>query len=295
MDNPTSDQQASHRVAKLRSPSDEGMGGIAGGQHQAVVQLRRSLGTIAVALLSTIAIANFQFPTLHQLRTAESRVSPEEAQRQVAGEQVYLAMMKNLPTLGMDNLVANWTFLKFLQYFGDDEARALTDYRLSPEYFEIIIQRDPRFLQAYIYLSGSTSLYAGMPDRAIAIMEKGLPFVTPNIPRYSFYIWRYKGTDELLFLGDAASAKVSFFTSAVWAAGYTDWESQQTAESSRRTAQFLARNPESKAAQVSAWSIVLGNVADETTRNYAIQKIRELGGDVVVTPQGTQVIPPKTD
>jgi hypothetical protein len=257
--------------------------------------LQHSFGAIVATLVSAIAIASFQLPNLHQLRTAQPKLSPEEIQRQIEAEEIYLALMKKLPTLGMDNLVANWTFLKFLQYFGDDEVRSSTDYHLSPEYFEIIIGRDPRFLQAYFYLSGSTSLYAGKPEKTIAIMNQGLKFVTPKVPPYSYYIWRYKGTDELLFLGNAPAAQTSFLTAATWASDYSDRESQLAAESSRRTAAFLLRNPSSKFAQVSAWSIILGNVSDQKTRDYAIRKIRELGGDVIETPQGLQVIPPKND
>ena len=40
-------------------------------------------------------------------------------------------MLKNLPSFGFDNLIADWTFLKFLQYFGDDEARDVTGYDLA--------------------------------------------------------------------------------------------------------------------------------------------------------------------
>ncbi|MCS6812563.1 MAG: hypothetical protein NZ772_03180 [Cyanobacteria bacterium] len=258
-------------------------------------RFRRSWAPLAAFLVSAIAIAGFQFPTLSQLRKTQPKLSLTEIQRQLEGEQIYLAVMKKLPSFGMDNMIANWTFLKFLQYFGDDDARNATDYQLSPDYFEVILSRDPRFLQAYVFLSGSTSLYAGRPDRTIAIMNQGLRFVTPKVPPYSFYIWRYKGTDELLFLGDPLAAQTSFSTAAVWAESYTDAESQQVAALSRRTARFLARNPNSKNAQVSAWSIVLGNVADRKTRDYAIRKIRELGGDVVETPQGLQVIPPNND
>jgi len=264
-------------------------------QVQIFRRLRHSLGATIVTLVSAIAIAMFQLPKLHQLQTSQPKVSLEEIQRQVEGEQIYLALTKKLPTLGMDNLVADWTFLKFLQYFGDDDARSIADYSLSPDYFDIIIGRDPRFLQAYFYLSGSTSLYAGMPDKTIAIMNRGLQFVTPKIPSYSYYIWRYKGTDELLFLGNAPAARTSFLTAATWADEYSDQQSSQLAQFSRRTAQFLLRNPGSKFAQVSAWSIILGNVYDKKTRDYAIRKIRELGGDVIDTPKGLQVIPPKKD
>jgi hypothetical protein len=127
-------------------------------------------------------------------------------------------------------------------------------------------------------------------------MEKGLKLLTPKVPPKSYYVWRYKGIDELLFLGDAQAAKQSFATAAQWASTYTDAESKQVAAISQRTAEFLVRNPNSKSAQVGAWTMVLSNQVDEQTRNLAIKRIEALGGKVSITPQGAmQVSPPKED
>jgi hypothetical protein len=73
-------------------------------------------------------------------------------------------------------------FLGFAQYFGDDSARQITGYALSPDYFEIIVDRDPRFREAYLFLSVSSSLYAAMPERSVVLMEKGLKFLKPQDP-----------------------------------------------------------------------------------------------------------------
>jgi hypothetical protein len=77
-----------------------------------------------------------------------------------------------MPSFGYNNIIANWVYLNFVQYFGDDEVRAKTGYSLSPEYFEVILGRDPRFIPAYLSLSTSTSMYAGMPERSIKLTEK---------------------------------------------------------------------------------------------------------------------------
>ena len=258
-------------------------------------QIRQLLGAIVLSLACITVIGSLQIPKLNYLKSTKPTLSQAELNRQIEAENLYLTLTQKLPALGFDNLVADWTLIRFLQYFGDDEARGRTDYRLSPEYFEIILKRDPRFLEAYFFLSGSTSLYAGMPERTIALMNQGLKFVTPQIPPRSFYIWRYKGTDELLFLGDAKASEQSFITAADWAATYPDQESQQISYVSRRTAQFLANNPQSKNAQVAAWSLVLNNARDDRTRQIAIDRIRILGGDVVASPQGFRIIPPAKD
>jgi hypothetical protein len=244
------------------------------------------VGVFAVALLCVVAIGFLQVPQLNTLTAKAKTASPEELKKEVEAEKLRLNLLHKVPNFGFNNLVADWVFLGFAQYFGDDSARQVTGYNISPEYFEIIIDRDPRFREAYFFLSGSSSLYAGMPEKSVALMEKGLKSLSPKDPPRSYYVWRYKGTDELLFLGDAQAARKSFEKAAEWASVYADPESQNVAAISRQTAQFLARNPNSKYAQVGAWSMVLQNAVDDRTRQIAISRIEGLGGKVVVTPEG---------
>jgi hypothetical protein len=117
-------------------------------------------------------------------------------------------------------------------------------------------------------------------------MEKGLKSLSPQGPPQSYYVWRYKATDELLFLGDAQAARKSYEKAAEWASVHSDEESKNIARISRQTAGFLARNPVSKRAQVSAWAMVLNNATDDRTRELAISRIAALGGEVSFTPQG---------
>lgn len=231
------------------------------------------------------AIATLQLWRMQQL--GRSTTLPiAEIRRDLSTEKVWLNLLEKTPSFGYDNVVADWVFLNFLQYFGDTPIRERTDYTLSPEYFDVILKRNPYFLNAYIFLSTSTSLYAGMPERATEIMATGLESISPEIPG-TYYIWRAKAIDELLFVGDAAAAQQSFKTAADWAAQSPDPESQVVAASSRQTAQFLATNPDSKTAQVAAWTMVLGNAPDDRTRQTAIDRIRALGGDIRPNPDGS--------
>lgn len=255
-----------------------------------------SIGVSLLALLCMLGVGFLQVPQLNKLSSSEKTASLEELQREIRSEKLRLNLLQKLPTFGFDNLIADSIFLKFLQYFGDDEVRAKTGYTLSPDYFEVILARDPHFLQAYLFLSTSTSLYAGMPERSIALMEKGLKSLSPTVPQRSYYIWRYKGIDELLFLGVASKAKQSFEMAAKWASVYSDEESRQVKAISQRTAEFLSHNPKSKSAQIAAWIMVLNNPVDSQTRKLAIKRISTLGGKVSVTPEGTlQIQPPKED
>ncbi|WP_448563233.1 hypothetical protein, partial [Trichothermofontia sp.] len=248
------------------------------------------LGTIALILLCGGAIAALQMPLLEQLRHRSQTLSLAALQRQDAFEKRRLRVLQHLPTFGFDNLMADWVFLNFLQYFGDEEARAKTGYDLSPEYFEVVVRRDPRFVRGYLFLSQSTSLFAAMPQRTISLMARGLTTLTPQVPPNSYYVWRYKGIDEFLFLGDAQAAQHSFRQAAAWASQHPDPESQQVAQLSQSMAGFLAENPRSRPALVAAWSMVLQSAVDDRTRQRAIAQIKALGGTFETDDQGRTTI-----
>lgn len=230
---------------------------------------------VAIACIATIAL--IQMPRLRALQRTSSEINQAELQTNLEQEKRQLALLRQVPDLGFRNLLADWTLLKFFQYFGDEEARERTNYTLSPDYFDVVLDRDPYFREGYFFLSGSASLFAGRPDRTIEIMDRNLKRLTPTTPEKAFYIWRYKAIDELLFLGDTNAAKESFLTAADWADAYPDEEGQSIAASSRQTAAFLETNPDSSAAQISAWSMVLSSARDEATREIAIQRIEALG------------------
>lgn len=245
-----------------------------------------------IALLCLTLIGLIQMPQLQRLKTQSQTANAEEIQRTVEQEQVRLTLLKKMPVFGFDNVLADWTFLNFLQYFGDAPARAKTDFTLSPDYFEVILDRDPYFLSAYTFLSTSSALYAGLPERSVAIARQGLSSLRPNVPPESYYAWRQLGIDELLFLGDAQAARKSFETAASWAKQSSVPGSDRVAALSERTAAFLANNPDSKIAQVAAWSMVLTNVSDKRTHETAILRIEALGGKVIPKPNGTFAIQP---
>jgi len=258
--------------------------------------LIQAIAAAGMALLCGGAIAILQIPQLKQLKADQNPATPEKVQREVAAEKARLKILQQMPGFGFDNLIANWTMVQFLIYFGDEPARAQTGYSLSPEYFEAILDRDPRFLDAYLFLSSSVSLYAAMPERSVAMFDKVLKLLDPQVPPKSYYIWRYKAIDELLFLGDGKAARKSFKMAADWASNYSDPESQAVAAVSRQTAEYLASNPDSKRAQISAWVIVLNNAIDDRTRQIAIDRIRALGGRIEISPEGAlQIIPPPED
>jgi len=230
------------------------------------------------------------------LKTRQAGVLPlTTLQRQDQHDQVRLTLLRQLPTFGYDNMIANWTFLHFLQYFGDVKVRDQVGYHLSPEFFEVIVDRDPRFITPYLYMASSTSMYAAMPERTIEIMDRGLSSMTPQIPPKGYFVWRNKAIDQLLFLGDSKGARQSFEMAAKWADQSNDPNAANIAQASRQTAQFLAKNPSSKAAQISAWVQVASYAIDDETRRLAIERIESLGGEVLANELGQVTVRYRTD
>jgi hypothetical protein len=252
---------------------------------------KRSLyRNIFIAFILLVSLLYGQQARLNKLQTLADEPVERADETSTFAQENYLRVLRQSPAFGFDNLLADWVFLQFLQYFGDDQVRAYTGYDLSSSYFENIIPRDPYYMQFYLFLSGSTSLYAAQPAKTVALMNQGLTYLKPGIPEDSFIVWRYKGTDELLFLGDAEAAQASFQTAADWAAQSDAPDAQAMAAVSQRTADFLANNPISKRAQVDAWAGILGNSFDERTQQMAIEKIETLGGQVMITEDGRVTI-----
>jgi len=240
------------------------------------------VGCILGALTVVVYLQTPQLASLKQRKSLDKAV----LRQQEAQAKAQLSIAKTLPTFGFDNLVANWHFINFIQYFGDTEVRAKAGYGASMEYFEAILDRDPRFLYAYFYLSSTGSLYAGQPEKSVSLMNRGLKSLSPKVPDRGYYIWRLKAVDELLFLGKVPDARNSMLTAADWARQSATIEGQNVARLSQNTAAYLARNPNSKQAQFDAWNMVLGAAVDDFVIKRAIAGIGATGGKVTISPSG---------
>jgi hypothetical protein len=247
--------------------------------------LGQTLGAIALGVAALIGIGVLQHPQLQALNDRELRTEAEMRQENTATAN-QLTVLQRSPAFGYDNLMADWAFLSFIQYFGDEDARQKTGFALSPEFFEVIVQRDPFFMDPYFFLSTSASIYAGLPERSVALMDKGLSQMTPTMPPDSFYLWRQKAIDEVLFLGEPERAEQSFRTTAEWARESGAPGSAEVAAMSEQTADFLANDPDSTNAQIGAWLIVLSSSPDARVRQTALLRIESLGGEIIYSEGG---------
>ena len=251
----------------------------------------------AIAAFAAIVLS-LQLPKLNQRLSGQTL---EDTRKAVREEEARLKVIRQLPSrgLGFNNMIANFTFLQFLQYFGDDTARNSfqTGYSLSPRYFENIIDRDPRFVNGYLYMSASVSMFAGVPSQAIAIYDHGLRSLDPTKQPTAYTVWRRKATDQLLFLGDAKGARESYLKAAEWVeqTKATDKlleDPQVIAQKSRESAKWLEENRDLRKAQIGAWTIVLQSAVDKKTVETVAQELDKLGMKIEIK-DGQSVIVPK--
>ncbi len=242
---------------------------------------------IAALLLPLCLIGLISFQTKEKKQLQSRELLKENVDSFYLQQKQRLKLIERIPSLGFGNLVADSVFLSFLQYFSDISERESQGENLSPDFFSVILKLDPFYKDYYLFLSNSTTLYAGQPQESVDLMNRGLEAIAIHRPPDSFYIWRYKGVDELLFLGDSQAAQESFETAAEWASQSNDPDSKWVEQSSRQTADFLARDPDSKIAQVSAWASILTNATSDEIKERAIARIYELGGDVSMQEDGS--------
>ena len=207
---------------------------------------------------------------------------------------------KNLPSFGFNNLLADWTFLQFIQYFGDGEARQVTGYPVVTDYFEDIVNRDPNFVQSHLVMSSANSLFAARPQKTVELMNQAIEKVDPKAPHYPFLLWTYKATDEILFLGDLKAAQNSYETAAEWTTEWAKFHNDdlgnKMAERYEKSAAFLATNPDPTQAQIGAWMSILSSAKDKITANYIISKLEDLGVRISMSADGEITVkPPKKD
>jgi len=254
---------------------------------------------IAVAGMALMSIVGMQLYAPGGLKGSGMNSNPTEkisataAQQAQQQETARLKLLKLLPALGYNNLLADWTFLSFLQYFGDDPAREKTNYELLDDYFEVIVTHDPRWVEMYNFLSTSVSFYQARPDLTVQLIERGLQSLSPAKNSKAWLVWRTKGIDELLLLGDSQASAKSHEMAAQWAEHTPD---QDFSPRLREFAETLKQNPDHLLIRIQTWLMVYSTTQDKLVRKRAIQELLELGVKIKTQDNGelTFIIPPET-
>lgn len=247
-----------------------------------------------IAILCGILFCSLSLIKLQQKQLSQNVLTQDKNTylKQEKYLQAAIKMQQKMPAFGFDNLFADWTYLQFIQYFGDTEAREITGYSVVTNYFENIVDRDPNFVQAHLAMSSANSLFAAQPEKTVVLLNKALETVTPTIPNYPFFLWTYKATDEILFLGDLEAAKNSYEMAAKWAGLRQDDLGNEMAKRYQATANFLATDPDPTSAQIGAWMTALSGTRDRKTQDYILNKLKGLGAEINITPDGKLEIKP---
>ena len=191
---------------------------------------------------------------------------------------------KRSPNLGFGNLKADLTYLNFVQYFGDENARKTIGYKLVPNYFDAITHSDPQFTQAYLRLAVANSMYAGDPEATIALTERGLEAIAPESEDAAL-LWTSKGLDELLFMGDKKAAVESYKMAEEWTALAKGDRAEDLEIKDLETVLQSTTEIDLKEAQIRAWSSVLVHIRDNRRRGEIIDKIGELKAEIIALKQ----------
>ncbi len=238
-------------------------------------------GTVAIAIVALAGAIIMQQMGLGNPRLAQT--DPKQAERQ---EALQVQMLRRSPTFGFDNMIANYAFLKWVQYFGDEEIRDQIGYTLNKEYFDVITRLDPRFAEMYPFISTAVSFAQGEPELGIEYMDRGLAVLSPEINQKAFLVWRFKGLDQLLLLGDIPGSIESHERAAQWARG-TEYEDY--ADLYQSAADFLRTEPDSTRIRLWSWNEVYQNSINESVKQRAEEEILKLGASKQINEEG-QVI-----
>lgn len=237
-----------------------------------------------IALVGIVILQSQEYKkSVAQLNNADYLAQEQEQARLVDWQQ-------QTSHLGFDNLQADWIYLDFVQYFGDANAREMIGYKLVPEYFETITKTDPRFTTAYLNLAIANSMYAGYPEKTIALMEDLLKSVDPESPDAAF-LWTSKGLDELLFMGDKEAAINSYKMAAKW---QSLTNTKRPDSSTIQDLELALKDTDEinlKQAQIRAWSSVLVYVRDLPRQREIMDKISSLKTEILVLEQANTTQP----
>ncbi len=238
----------------------------------------RTLTNLVIGLAACGGVLGLQLQQLDRLNQTPNYELAAQT------EATRLTTLRNSPTLGFEALVADWTFLDYLQYFGDDEARAVSGYGLAADYLDRVTELDPRFLFVYLFVSPGVSYYQGQPERAVTLFDRGVAALSPEIHPNAFIVPKFKALDLFLLIGDIPGAIAAYQQAAAWVDGTPFADYRPGLE---QTIAYLQANPDSVQARYIGWSDVYNNAVDSVVRDRAATELRSLGARQVKREDGS--------
>ncbi len=248
-------------------------------------------GLISAGILGACAmgILGLGAGRLTQIQTRSQSPALAEAQQALS-----LNALNRLPKggLGFNNAIADWAFLRFLDYYGDEEARDKTGFGTSPAFFDVITSRDPRFVDTYLFLSGTLSYQLGQPELAMKYMQRGLDALSPLTHPRAYQVPSLMGMDKLLLLGDTAGASQSYAKATEWAKASIDPQEHKVAQTFNRVSTYLQSDPDSSSVRFWAWGTIFAQsetIGDRKTQDRARKELLTLGAQEAQDPKTGQI------
>lgn len=152
---------------------------------------RSEAGTLGRSLVFA-ALCALGVLLLQWSHTTTGRLAPGQAQPVLPRAEVARRL-----TFGFTNVLADWYWLQFVQYFGDTQARS-GGYDLSADYLELIGTLNPHFIHAQAQANYAVAEAMADPERALRILLDGAAR-NPNRPGTlgmpgTWYLYRLAGS-----------------------------------------------------------------------------------------------------
>ena len=224
-----------------------------------------------IAIASAVLLLSFSGSVL-----ALHKVDSERGQQATLEEVLYLPSGKVLKrlSLGYSGLLADIYWTRAVQYFGSRHLHSdpSTRYELLYPLLDITTDLDPHLIVAYqfgsIFLSQQPPEGAGEPDKAVALVEKGIR-ENPDYWRLYFTL----GFIQYLDRRDYKAAQQAFEKGS---------ENPLAQPWMKVMAAKMAENADDINTALDLWRAVYDTTRDSTTRDTATQHIRSLRAEAQI-------------
>lgn len=223
--------------------------------------------TLTNTTLTALLLAVLFTASAFSLRKVETLRGKEAALEEV----LYLPSAKALRrlSLGYTGLLADIYWTRAVQYFGSKHVQRSTRYDLLAPLLEITTDLDPHLIVAYqdgaLFLAQQPPWGAGQPDKAVALLEKGIR----NNPQY----WRLYFTLGFVHYLDRHDFKAAqkAFEDGANVPGALPFMHVMAAK--------MAENAEDVSTAIALWQGVYETTKDKMVKDTAVKHLDSLHAD----------------
>ena len=229
------------------------------------MRVRRSTPVFALLLVLCFSGSVISLHQLEKIRGPESTLE----------EVLYLPSGKTLKrvSLGYSSLLADIYWTRAVQYFGGNHQRQSIRYDLLYPLLDITTDLDPHLIVAYdygsVFLSQRPPEGAGQPERAVALIEKGI--------RENPTHWRLYFTLGFVHYMDRHDPKAAqeAFEKGSEVPGALPWMKVMAAR--------MAEHSKDITTSVALWQAVYETTPDKEVRQTALMHLVSLRADMDIT------------